>query len=468
MKTQWILPAVVASSLVLSGCFSSSSSSNRSSEPQSSVRVIHASPDAPMVNVLVNGAAALEGADYKQAGVLTPAPGSYEVAVEARLPDGTTTTVIGPVTLEFLQNKRYDVVAVGSAAGGTLERLILEDEASPTIGDGQVRLRVAHLAEAAGEVDVYLSDPAVTLDLANEVPDFTFDYKDVAGPLLVPAGSYQIQVTAAGSDTAVYDSGPVDLPAGADLLVSAVTNTGANAGASPISLLALSGGDLVADIFAVEQGAGVRVVHNSVDAPNVDVFVGGGELPAISDLAFTETAPEQFGFDSYVSLPAGTTNVQVTATGTTTAVIDADLALVNGQGLTVMAVNLLADIEPLVLEDAARAIATQATLRVVHGSTQAGPVDIYLVATGEGIGNSDPVLSGVVFKDVSAYLPVPQGTYDVIIATAGSGTPAVTVGPVELDNGRVYTAVARDQNGEAPAVSGELILLDDFTVTPTL
>ena len=66
MKTKCALPMVLAGSVLLAGCFDDD-------DPiKTSVRVVHASSDAPAVNVRVNGDVVVSGADYKQAAVLTP------------------------------------------------------------------------------------------------------------------------------------------------------------------------------------------------------------------------------------------------------------------------------------------------------------------------------------------------------------------------------------------------------------
>jgi hypothetical protein len=57
--------------------------------------VLHGVSDAPLVNIGINGDNAIEGADYKDAGVLNPEVGTYEVTVNGILPGGATATVIG-------------------------------------------------------------------------------------------------------------------------------------------------------------------------------------------------------------------------------------------------------------------------------------------------------------------------------------------------------------------------------------
>jgi hypothetical protein len=462
---------VVAGSILLAGCFDGSDST-----PTTDVRVVHASSDAPAVNVRVNGDVVVSGADFKQAAVLKPDAGVVSIEVDGLLPGGATATVIKADGVSLRSDTNYDVIAVGKAGDDTIEPLILSDTGERDSADS-VRLRVAHLSPdaqtaAGGAVDVYVTAPGA--DLATAAPAVTFEFKGSAGPLEVPAGDYQIRVTPTGDpNTVVYDSGTVPLPAGADLLVGAVDNTGANGGASPVSLIVLNGSE-VSEIYDADQGAGVRVVHASADAPNVDVFVDGQATP-LTDIPFGDVAPFAY-LDGYASLPAGESRIQVTAAGTglgqngDLAVIDVTLPLVNGEGYTALAVGQLANIEALAEQDEVRSIATQASLRIIHASTAAGNVDIYLVPnTQNGIGNSDPALSNVPFKAVTEYLAIADGTYNVYIAPTGTGTPAITAEGVELSAGNVYTVVARDadpSNADPALQELGLILFDDFVAQP--
>lgn len=463
------LPIVVAGALTLSGCFGGSSgSSDDDAGIQSEVRIIHASPDAPPVNILVNGNAAVEGADYKQAAVLRPVPGTYEVAVEGIVPGGNI-TVIGPQDFTFEENRRYNVVAAGDVAG--IGAVVFEDEPGFS-SSNEVRVRIGHLAPDVPNVDVYVTaagggdDLSAVEPLLEDVP-----FEAVAEPEEVIAGDYRIQITATGSTTPVYDSGDVTLPAGADLFVAAVQNTGGNftdGDASPVSLIVVNG-DEVSEIFDAEQGAGVRVVHSSANAPEVDVLVD--DTPTLTGIAFGESAPEAF-LDGYAALTGGDYNVKVTETGTVTpAVINKDVTLANGQGYSVLAVGLVGDgdtpIEALVLEDSVRSIATQASLRVIHGSTSAGNVNIYLLPEGQmDIGNSEPALADVPYKAVTDYLAIAEGTYNLRV-TDLDGNVAISADGVDLDNGGVYTVIARDgEDGNGSMLTDfGLILLDDF-VTP--
>jgi LPXTG-motif cell wall-anchored protein len=196
---------------------------------------------------------------------------------------------------------------------------------------------------------------------------------------------------------------------------------------------------LATSALAQSDMARVRVVHASPDAPAVDVWVNG-------NVAFSN-APFQ-GITDYAALDAGSYQVQVTPTGATEpVVIDATLDLAGGTDYTVVAVGLLADIEPLVLVDNNSAPAAgKAHVRFVHASPDAPAVDI--AVTG------GPVLfSNVPFKGVGDYLPVDAGTYDLEARLAGTETVALSVPGVQLNEGTVYTIFAMGLAGGEPALT---------------
>jgi hypothetical protein len=109
------------------------------------------------------------------------------------------------------------------------------------------------------------------------------------------------------------------------------------------------------------RDAEVRVIHASPDAPNVDVLVDGA-------VAF-ENAPFR-GITEYASLSPGTYNVQVVPSGATApVVIDEDLTLQPRQDYTVLAVDTLDSIMPLVLRDRNTWVPKYGSrLRFVHAS----------------------------------------------------------------------------------------------------
>ncbi len=208
-----------------------------------------------------------------------------------------------------------------------------------------------------------------------------------------------------------------------------------------MSLLALvQGGDTSLELLDQGSVSAVRVVHDVSDAPAVDVLVNDAE--AINALAFPN-------FTDYAELAPDTYNVKVAADAdNSVVVINADLELEAGVYYTVHAVGSLTEnsIEPLVVEDKPRRIATAAQIRVIHGSSLAGPVDVYLTATSD-ISAATAALSNVPFKADSGYIQVPAGDYFVTVTPTGSKTAAIGPVAVTLDTNKIYTAVARDGQG---------------------
>src|SRR5687767_14089496 len=206
---------------------------------------------------------------------------------------------------------------------------------------------------------------------------------------------------------------------------------------------------LAAPAFA--QGGGqaqVRVAHLAPDAPNVDVYVNGD--PVLTDVPYTTVS-------GYLSLPAGTQQVSVYATGDTTSpVIDTPVELAAGGAYTVAAVGLVADesLTAQVYEDDLRSPASgNAKVRLVHASPDAGPVDV--VPRGGGA-----LVEGLAFPDATPYVEVPEGTYTLDVNPAGTTDTVLTVPDVALADGGVYSAFAV---GTVYADSLQVLLAQDNT-----
>jgi len=109
---------MIFAAFALAAC-DSDSNNNRVPPPPAAaffdVQVLHASPDAPAVNVLVDGAVALSDVDYKTgSGHVTLPAGLHTVQVDGILPGGNA-AVIGPVDITFAG---YDLYDCGRQHGG--------------------------------------------------------------------------------------------------------------------------------------------------------------------------------------------------------------------------------------------------------------------------------------------------------------------------------------------------------------
>jgi len=191
--------------------------------------------------------------------------------------------------------------------------------------------------------------------------------------------------------------------------------------------------------------AGIRVIHASPDAPNVDVYVnavpGPGVSPAISNLAFTQGTP-------YIGLPTGSYDFRVTPAGATPVVLDVlGFNLNQNNDYTVAAINFVSSIEALALVDDNTTDPANARIRFVHASPDAPNVDIRVAGGG-------PVLfSNVAFRGNGGYISVPGGSYDLEVTVAGTSTVALSLPGVSVSNGAVYSVFAMGDLANLEAVT---------------
>ena len=224
--------------------------------PFFSLRLVHAVPDAPDVDVLYNGNTYARDLGFKEATSLSRVRDLGTVSsvqVDAQTPGGPA-TVIGPVDIDFEEDTSYNILAVGTVA--TIEPLIISNPTS-SVPAGTVRAQVVHGAPSAPPVDVFVTAPGA--DLTQSVPLGSFAFKEDLGPVDIPEGDYQIRVTLPGDPgTVVFDSGTVALPS-SDLLIVAVDNTGP--GTAPISLLVADNGLGSFEILDQATPTQFRVIH---------------------------------------------------------------------------------------------------------------------------------------------------------------------------------------------------------------
>lgn len=213
---------------------------------------------------------------------------------------------------------------------------------------------------------------------------------------------------------------------------------------------------LVASPAFADDGAQVRVMHASPDAPAVDVCVNGAA--AFKDLAFPKAT-------EYAKLPAGSYDVAVYGAGsncTGTAVIDAKGLTLDAKPYTVLAIGKLAEIKPLVLVDnLAKPAAGKAHVRFVHASPDTPAVDI---TTKDGT----KIFPSVAFGQATEFTPVPAGTYDLQARVAGTDTVGLDVPGVTLQDGKIYTVVATGLLNGEPKLAANIVTYEPQTAAATL
>lgn len=202
----------------------------------------------------------------------------------------------------------------------------------------------------------------------------------------------------------------------------------------------------LAGVANAADGAMVRVLHASPDAPAVDVYLDDAPVTALTNVPFG-------AISDYLEVPAGDHNVKVYATGTTSSpVIDADVTVAAGSKYTIAATDAVASITPQVIEDEPSPSCDAAAVRAVHLSADAPAVD---VATA-GAAPADAVVKDLAYPNPTGYLELPAGSYDLEVRLAGTTTVALALPGVAVEACNAYSVFAIG-SAATPAVGGNAL-----------
>ncbi len=183
-----------------------------------------------------------------------------------------------------------------------------------------------------------------------------------------------------------------------------------------------------------DDNAYLRVLHASPDAPNVDVLLDGS--------AVLTNVPFQAG-TGYLMVDAGTRQLSLRVTGTSTIALTQSLALSEDGYYSVIAQNEVADLGVKFIDDTGKMKNGTIDVSVAHASPGAGNVDIYVSAAGSDISGVEPNFNDVVIGQDTGYVPLAPAVYDVTIAADGTKTPAVPgTSGLTFADGDIVTAIA--------------------------
>ncbi|MFW6075034.1 MAG: DUF4397 domain-containing protein [Chloroflexota bacterium] len=175
------------------------------------VRVVHASPDAPEVDVYVDGEAVVEGLAFPDGTDYLELPGGeYQVQVTAAGDDPENAVIDAPVTVEG--GTWYTIAAIGQLEN--IEPLVLEDNITePEMGMSHVR--IVHASPDAPDVDVAVADGGPVLFEA-------LPFGEASDYAPVEAGSYDLEVRPTGTEDVALEIPGFMAEAGAVYTVFAV------------------------------------------------------------------------------------------------------------------------------------------------------------------------------------------------------------------------------------------------------
>lgn len=202
------------------------------------VRAIHASPDAPAVDIWVDGNKALTNVPFKAISDYLNLPaGSHQLKV---VPTGATEPAVIDATVEVEDGMAYTIIASGLLA--SIEPIVLTDD-SPAPAAGKAHVRFVHLSPDAPAVDIAVEGGPVVFN--NIAYGASGEYTPV------DAGTYDLEARPTGTQTVALAVPGVELRDGVAYTVYAV----GLAGGQP-ALSVITSQDAIAEMPAVLPSTG--------------------------------------------------------------------------------------------------------------------------------------------------------------------------------------------------------------------
>ena len=437
------------------------------------LRAVHASPDAPSVDVYAEGISTplITALTYGDASLYFPVPaGTYNVQLRAHPSTEADPIAYETGPVELAANQRVTAVAAGflsSANADDAFRILPFVEDFDPAGAGGAVVRIVHAGADAPTVDIDVGDNG-TVDVVGLE---RFQDTGASGIELPSGEALQIALRAEGGDKITAFTTPA-LPANSELFVIATGSVVQPARADDgFSLLAVAPSG---SIGFIKQNPVVYAVHGSPDAPAVDVYAGDNLL--VENISFGElSAPVQVPpADFYVLdfYPTGT------GPGAPTASFQTPTLVAGGAYLAVAAGELTPEgteeaFTLLAFEELFEA-APASRVRAIHASGDAPAVDIGTVDSATGDinlvvfenlsfgGASDPV-AGTELPVGDLLLGVapngsdtPVGTFDVA-TSAGLQAFAIAIGALTPDAGEASFRLLLVVASASPWVEAEVL-----------
>jgi hypothetical protein len=383
------------------------------------LRVIHASPGAPEVDVLLDGQPLLQGLPYGMASsYATMTPEEHRVQV---VPTGQTAdAAVVDETIDAAPGQAYLLAVFGllNDIGGDVYEVDLNE-----IEPGNARVRLLNFSPDAGDVDLletggdeWFGD--VGLGEASDYQDlapgtYSADVRGEDDRVLLTVSELPFE------ETRVYDVVVLGQIADDSLeLQSLVTTVSPSCG----EVLGLEGSS---------SDACVRLVHAAPDAPPVDVYLNEAQIA--QNLEFG-TATE------YVMAPSGDgRGIRVTATGTPVdeAVVDTTLDFDPGQAYEILVTGAGDDLEATITGTDLRPLAQgQARLRMIHAAPDADTFDVGVE------GSEENLFEGVEFREATDYIVLDAGEYALEVRPGGEDMTVALQSDATFEEGMTYDLIA--------------------------
>ncbi len=281
---------------------------------------------------------------------------------------------------------RYGIALVAVIAA------VLITSSAVAAQSGNATLRFVHTIPGANAVDVY-TDGQLTIS--------GLGFGSASTYVNVGAGDHNLKVTASGTTNALWEQTVSAADGSATTLVAASAS-------SPTFLV------YPEDLSPIGSGkARLTAIHAISGGPAVDLVLSDGR-PVIPGLQFGQAA-------GTLDIPAVVYDFAVAPSGQG---IDKAIEQVSGVALNtgtsymLVVYGTLDKPETLLLSSAAKGDSNSGFVRIAHGVSGAGAVDVYI--------NGSLAIPSLAFGVFTDHIAIPAGSYDVSIRAAGSDKDLVT------------------------------------------
>jgi Domain of unknown function (DUF4397) len=210
------------------------------------VRIVHLSADAPEVDLYVDGTRTLAGVSFKTASKYRALPaGAHTLAVRAA-GSAPTSTPAASVNVSVRAGAPYTAVLLGPMA--QLKAVVAKDDFSAPPA-GRAKLRVIDAAPQSPPLDIAIAGgPVLFRDLR---------FGEVTSFVTVEAGTFGMEVRAAGTSRVLFTQGEARMPAGMIVTLAGTTSAAGRIETLPI-LDAAGAGSLPQGGVATGAGGSAR------------------------------------------------------------------------------------------------------------------------------------------------------------------------------------------------------------------
>lgn len=394
--------------------------------PASTLRVVHALPDGPAIDIYLNDTIAAQSLFYGGASPLVALDsGTFSVGVTvAGQPLGNA---VLNTALDLNPDTAYMVVATGSLAAAKLNALTLTRSLDLAATDSTIMLRVLHAGFGPGPLNLEMTDGnGDTIQINALAYEASTSYRSLQ------AGRIRVRATKQGTTRPVF-AGEGTIEEGSVATLVLTVDSGRTRLHAVIENVV--GAQQPMYEFTPAPTSWGRLVHLSPDAPAIEAFFYNDTNDS-RRVAYREA--------SYLSrLDSGNVNVKIAPAGSGigAAILSADFAVTPTAFTTLFAVGSIADqtLDTLTLETKLADAPPQGELaiRILNACPDCGPLDVGMTVGARPTQG----YNALAFKASTDFMIAPAGLINVKLYENGVADSILDVSGTIASDPALVTAI---------------------------